>query len=262
MKKNISTPGFDHIASYGVFLFWAGIFAIYYFSGDYTDFLNPKFGWLVLFAFILCGLFFLVLFLGGEDKHEHSCCENTHHPKTIRIAILFLPLMFLLNIQSNRLGTFAFEKRAIGSIKRGGRINVGDVYSGEVSKDASLTDELVVASVAARLPQEVTLLEVHKNFEKLIGKKIISNGIYIEKTPGLPEGTWVVFRFLMICCVADAQPFAVLVTGSIPEGIKNEDWIQIEGILEETKVEGQPAPVLKAERIFKIPEPTNPYLTP
>jgi uncharacterized repeat protein (TIGR03943 family) len=167
-----------------------------------------------------------------------------------------------LNIESSRLGSYAFDKRAIGSIKKGGRINVGDVYSGEVSKDFSLADELIVASVAARLPKEVTLLEIHKSFEKLIGSKIVSKGIYVEKAPGLPEGTWVVFRFLMICCVADAQPFAVLVRGPVPDGIKNEDWIQIEGVLEETKVEGQPAPVLNAKRISKVPEPTNPYLTP
>jgi uncharacterized membrane protein YcgQ (UPF0703/DUF1980 family) len=66
----------------------------------------------------------------------------------------------------------------------------------------------------------------------------------------------------MVCCVADAQPVAVLVKGEKNPAIKEEAWLEVEGILEKSVVQGQPAAVINATRIRTTGEPANPYLTP
>lgn len=260
-------PDFNHILSWAVFLFWSGIFAIFYYSGDYTDFLNPELGWLVFMAFFLNLVFFFSIFFAPVDKEEHCHeeCSHSHHygresVGIFKLLILLAPILFIAGFESGQLGEYAFKKRAVDL----GRIdNHASAFSQnkKVAGDVDYGD-LLVASVAARLPVSVTLLDIHADFEKLLGNKILTKGIYIADSPGIPEGTFVVFRFIMVCCVADAQPLAVLVKGTPPRNLKSEDWIDIEGVLEKIEIQGNPAAVIKAAKIVVAPAPLNPYLSP
>ncbi|GAB4281472.1 MAG: TIGR03943 family protein [Candidatus Rifleibacteriota bacterium] len=267
-------PDFRHIVSWSVFLFWAGIFAIFYYSGDYTDFLNPQLGWLVLSAFILNLVFFLAIFLMPREELESQCfCsdhadenremhDDHHHEKVdiFRLLVLLAPILFVIAFESDNLGQYAFEKRSfdVGRIDR----KVAAFTKDKAFKGDNEIENILVASVAARLPKSVTLLDIHADFEKLIGQKLVTKGIYVADSPRIPPGTFVIFRFIMVCCVADAQPLAVLVKGAPPPGLKSENWIEIEGTLESTDIQGHSAAVIKADRIKRIPAPINPYLAP
>ncbi|GEM_PF-1860173 len=255
-------PSFRHILSWVIFLLWSGVFAIYYFSGDYVDFLNPQFSWLVLMAFILSLIFFIAIFTLPDNRSSHHHHHHSPHENAdlIRMMILLAPILYVAGFESGNLGSYAFEKRAINMTKI-------DDNARNIAKNMEIPGDLkyydaLVASVSQRLPTQVSLIDIHADFEKLVGRKIQTRGMLISDVPGVPPGKFVIFRFVIVCCVADAQPVAVVVNGQRPENISNETWVEVEGILEKTEIEGNPAVVINADRIVSAPAPENPYLTP
>lgn len=260
MRRRI--PEFSHILSWSVFLFWSGMFAIYYFSGDYVDILNPQFGWLVLMAFILSLVFFLALFFRPENSPGHHHHHHLQHGSIdlVRLLILLAPILYIAGYESGNLGSYAFKKRALN-------ITGIDENAGNMGRNMNIVsepgyDKYLVASAAAKLPERVSIIDIHADFEKLLGKNIQTVGRYMSQAPGVPDDKFVIFRFVMVCCVADAQPVAVLVKGPRNPNLKEESWLEVEGILEKATVQGNPAAVINATRIRTTGEPANPYLTP
>lgn len=248
-----------HILSWATYLFWTGIFAIYYFSGDFIDFLNPQLGWLVFLAFLLNLVFFLAVFFaspGRADNHQH---HHTRH-RAVKMLIVLAPVIYLAGFESTQLGGYAFNKRAV---------NLAGVNTNAVSMARNMKvdgdfnyHDLLVASAAARLPAQVSLLDLHADFEKLLGKRIITRGIYVDSSEGIPGGHFIIFRFIMVCCVADAQPLAVLIAGEKPAGAMKDAWLEIEGTVNSISIENNPAIVILADKIRTSTAPENPYLTP
>ncbi len=258
---------FRHIMAWLIFLIWAGVFGIFYFSGEYVEFLNPQFSWLMISGFVLCISFFAVLFLLGPTTSS-GCCghENHNHaagPSVLRMLILLVPVLFAMNYGSWQLGSFAFDKRAVGLTRVGGTND-----NAARRTDSAVTQPGDSASgTVALLPDdgrvnEVTLVEIHNRFEQLAGKKVSTQGMFMSETPGLPDNSWVIFRFLVVCCAADAQPMAVMIKGTRPVGVPDESWLKIDGTLKSIELNGQPALVIEAEKVSQIDAPGVPYMVP
>ncbi len=247
---------FRHIFSWLVFLVWAGIFGIFYFSGSYIDFLNPQFSWLMVIGFVLCSVFFAVIFLSGPSAQDCSHDGVQHHnhvhgPSIMRMLVLLVPVLFAANFGSWKLGTFAFDKRAVGINRIGGMASQDGAQSQAVSDNLN-PDEL----------RDATLMELHNGFEKLVGQRVSTLGMYMSKTPGLPDDTYVIFRFVVVCCAADAQPLAVMIKGPRLDGVADETWLKVEGPLKSIELGGQPAILIEAETAAPTSPPANPYLFP
>lgn len=253
---------FRHVLAWLVFLIWAGVFAFFYFSGSYVEFLNPQFSWLMISGLLLCALFFVVLFMTGPAS-DTDCCGHDHHhhghgPSVLRMLILLVPVLFAMNYGSWQLGTFAFDKRAVGLTRMGGSNDSRAATA--IDMPASTAASAAVELVAAARP--VTLVEIHNRFEHLVDKKIITQGMYMSETPGLPQDSWVIFRFLIVCCAADAQPMAVMIKGPRPVGIADEAWVEVEGTLRGIELNGQPAVAVEADKVSSIVAPKVPYMVP
>lgn len=262
-----SVIDFRHIMAWLVFLIWAGVFGIFYFSGDYVEFLNPQFSWLMISGFVLCLTFFFVLFMLGPNTVS-GCCghenhNHTHSPDILRMLILLVPVLFAMNYGSWQLGSFAFDKRAVGLTRVGGTVD--NVTRPAVSAAKNSID--AASATLALLPDdgrvnEVTLVEIHNRFEKLEGRKVSTQGMYMSETPGLPDDSWVIFRFMVVCCAADAQPMAVMIKGERPAGVPDEGWLQVDGTLKSIELNGNMALVIEAEKVSQVAAPGVPYMVP
>ncbi|MCM8804404.1 MAG: hypothetical protein NC833_04025 [Candidatus Omnitrophica bacterium] len=67
---------------------------------------------------------------------------------------------------------------------------------------------------------------------------------------------FMLIRFLITCCAADAIPLGVEVEYKNIEDLKNEDWVKIKG---KVKIKDGKV-IICGENIEKIQPPTNPYL--
>ena len=100
---------------------------------------------------------------------------------------------------------------------------------------------------------------VYDNGRSLAGRHLTLSGFVL---PG-DGGTWYLTRMVITCCAADAQPIKVGLTGTVPGGLKANDWIQVTGSYATRKdrdpVNQEPIPYLSVESSTPIPAPARQY---
>jgi uncharacterized membrane protein YcgQ (UPF0703/DUF1980 family) len=71
------------------------------------------------------------------------------------------------------------------------------------------------------------------------------------------------YRLLVSCCAADAQPVGLVVRVASLEGIEQNRWYRTRGIVEMVEVEGQHGGEylgMRASNVERAEEPESPFL--
>lgn len=153
-----------------------------------------------------------------------------------RAALVLLPLAFLWTASVGGLGADALRTRNTPVMIRptAHQAGVPDAHG-----DLDLRDVTTPGVVAA-------------------GREVQVLGQVAHERAG--EKTQItLFRFMVMCCVADAVPVAVRVTAADAAQWRDDTWVRIHGTLRTTP-EGQA--VIEAARIERVTPPANPYLYP
>ncbi|MED1723880.1 TIGR03943 family putative permease subunit [Brevibacillus parabrevis] len=103
----------------------------------------------------------------------------------------------------------------------------------------------------------LTTLELYA--QDFAGKELETLG-FVYKEPGFASNQFVVARFSVTCCTADASVFGVLVESEGASKWAKDSWVQVRGKLELRKVDGFDMLVLKAARIHPVQAPKDPYV--
>jgi putative membrane protein len=97
-----------------------------------------------------------------------------------------------------------------------------------------------------------------KNF---IGKKMeISGFVYHEDD--MKPNQFVVARFSVSCCSADASPFGVMIETNNANLFAKDTWVKVTGVIGTTTYAGNDIMKLDASKIEKIPAAKDPYVYP
>lgn len=70
---------------------------------------------------------------------------------------------------------------------------------------------------------------------------------------------FVIARFLVSCCAADAYPVGLPVRWFRSEELAPDSWLRLEGRMAVEQRDGQPQLVILAEQVEPMPVPANPY---
>jgi uncharacterized repeat protein (TIGR03943 family) len=162
-------------------------------------------------------------------------------------AIVLLPLVYMaFGGQAGGLGADAFEKRAVGG---GG---YGPTGPRGLGKPAYKTDGTL---------NEITLIDLLFDVEQLAGLPVALEGrVFHDESQ--PDDAVILYRFVITCCAADALPAGAVVKHAEAREWPEDTWVRVEGLADLEMIEGEPAPVVRAERISAIEAPKNPYLSP
>jgi len=235
-----------HRTSYGsvrlemacLFLIWGGMTAWLLLSGAYLLFLRPGFWPLLLLSlWIWVSFIAAVIFRGRMFRFAHS-----YAALWIRLGVLILPLFYLLVAQEKPLGSHAFTNRSIPP-----------TLAGAITRNKSAARDATNG--------KVTLLEILQNFDKYRGKRVTTEGM-VYRDAVVPVGHFLVFRFLIVCCAADALPAGALVEYDQAGALEVDSWVRVEGIVGLKVVDGLVFPCIKADRVASIDAPKLPYLYP
>ncbi|WP_103108691.1 TIGR03943 family putative permease subunit [Brevibacillus reuszeri] len=103
----------------------------------------------------------------------------------------------------------------------------------------------------------LTTMELYAN--EFAGKEMETLGFVYRQTDFSAE-QFVVARFSVSCCTADASVFGILVEK--PDGSKwaKDSWVKVRGKLELRKVDGFDMLVLKANQVEPVKAPKDPYV--
>jgi putative membrane protein len=72
--------------------------------------------------------------------------------------------------------------------------------------------------------------------------------------------TFLVGRFTVSCCVADASPVGLVARWADAESLPANQWVEVSGHFEPGLFDGRPTPILVITSLERIAPPRQPYL--
>lgn len=126
----------------------------------------------------------------------------------------------------------------------------------ESLRDELLENDKIIVSEARYL--DITD-NIYAYLDWFLGKEIEIVG-FVYKQPDLEEDQFVVARFGITCCVADASVFGILSTSGEMFEVEEDEWVRATGYLSKITLEDWDYPYLQITDIEKVEEPENPYI--
>jgi len=216
---------------------WAALFWFLLATDRTGLFLSTRTAWLVPSGAILLTVAAAGRLLSARSREPDALSRR----EAWVLGAIALPVVILVAMPPVTLGTYAVGKRAsfvgssIGSSVRvvSGPLDFVDVAAAQSFDDAS------------------------RALAKRAGEPIVLDGI-VSADEGLPPDEFLLTRFIVTCCTADATIAQVRVVGAPPGAFDADQWVKVEGRLYPIGREV----LVAAERVEAIPAPTVPYLTP
>jgi uncharacterized repeat protein (TIGR03943 family) len=172
---------------------------------------------------------------------------RTARPEPVRarelagLGLLLIPVVVVAASPVTSLGSFAVDRRA--SFASAFVSSSGDISSGELS--------LADVAGATRVPELMNALVGRA------GEEVSFVG-FVDRDEGMPADEFMLTRFMISCCVADALTVQVRVTGAPPGEFEPDDWVRVTGALYPVEREV----IVDASSVEPVPRPKDPYLNP
>jgi uncharacterized repeat protein (TIGR03943 family) len=206
-----------------VYLAWWITLLSFVVSGEYRNFIQPSF-----VVFLWLALATLLIFALAELRQLGSA--QVRICDVVRCGFLALPLFALWLANGQTLDSQAYLKRAVTTGQRAGTPGDGPIHSGKAfaSRPSSESE-----------PLQVTILDILQNPKEFEGKWVETEGMALReetmrkdksmRQEAIVHGTFVLFRFSILCCVADSQPLGLIVAGADPKDLVDSDWYRVVG---------------------------------
>lgn len=237
-----SAQRIDRVAwAKALILLGMGIYLAYLIaSGNLTNYINLRFAWLAYVGtaiFVLLATVSLYVCLKPGAGHQH------YQISWDMLVIVAFPLLLAILIPSRSLGIEAIN----------GGISLSPVG---------------VESPAAfrRSPLDRNILDWLREFNRgapasFNGQQVDVTG-FVYREPLFAEDGFMVARFTMSCCVADAYPIGMPVSSEAAADFGAGDWVRVRGELQAGKFGAEFMPVIIASTLDAVDEPAQPYLYP
>jgi putative membrane protein len=85
---------------------------------------------------------------------------------------------------------------------------------------------------------------------------------FVYREPTFGDKQFMVARFTISCCVADAGAIGVPVEWDAAQDFPADTWVRVQGTWEVGEFRGDTVPILQPLTIEKIDQPEHPYLYP
>lgn len=103
----------------------------------------------------------------------------------------------------------------------------------------------------------LTTMELYA--KEFAGKELETMG-FVYRQPDFTKQQFVVARFSVTCCTADASVYGVLVEKEDANKWAKDSWVKVRGKLELRQVDGYDMLVLKASQVEAVSAPKDPYV--
>jgi uncharacterized repeat protein (TIGR03943 family) len=212
---------------------WAGLFWFLLVSGRTSLYLSSRTAWVVP-----TGAVVLTLAAAGRLATVRAPRKERLTPRTSwALGFIVFPAVIVMTLPPTALGSYAAARRSLSAgfagpaLEAGGRVTLAAVAAGVWSDEArrALIDRA--------------------------GSPVRFEGI-VTRREGSPADEFVLTRFIVSCCVADALSVQVRVVGAPPGRFEEDQWVRVSGTFYPVGREV----VVAASSVRAIPQPDDPYL--
>ena len=235
------------LISMGVFLysrFWNGKLFFY---------INERFVWLTIFAsagFLLIGLSYRYRPQQAHHHDEQDQAEHSHGQISwLGLGIILLPIILGLLVPPKPLGAAAMVNRevSIGSLTSAAAPEADDVLT-KPKADKNVLDWLI------EFRSSPNPAAFNDEPVKVIG--------FVYRDDRFEQDKFMVSRFVVSCCAADAAPLGLLVHWPESASLADDQWVEVSGHLQAGEFGGEAMPIIMGESVISTEIPERPYLYP
>lgn len=226
---------------------WSLALFRYWFTGQLFLLLHPNYMWLPN------GTAFVLLAMAGykfmQFRRSNRISASSHStllpPKFSSLILLAIAILSLLYTPQ----AFASDK----AIQRG----ISDSLTLTRSQPQRFVRQ--TASADRTVIDWIRTLNVYPEPDAYTGQAVNVSGFVIHPEDW-PEEYLLISRFVLTCCAADAYPVGLPVQLAVSRQAYSPDsWLEVEGRMITTTINGQRQLTIEPTNIETIPEPRNPY---
>ncbi|MBA3363132.1 MAG: TIGR03943 family protein [Actinobacteria bacterium] len=207
-------------------------------SGRSSLYLSSRTDWVVPVGAILLTVAALGRLVSARVTHR----EILDRRAAWGYGVIVLPVVAVLVLPPAALGSYAATRRSSF---------VGPSVT--TSTDDIARGDLTLAEIAGALQSRSGMRALGRR----AGSDVTMVG-FVTREEGTPANEFVLTRFLVSCCVADALSVQVRVVGAPPGEFKTDDWVRVTGAVYPLSNEA----VVDASEVEGVSRPREPYLTP
>ncbi|MBK8906215.1 MAG: TIGR03943 family protein [Anaerolineaceae bacterium] len=189
---------------------------------------------------------------GHEPDHAHEHAHvHSHDVSWAGLFLLALPVVLGLLVEPRPLGASALQNR---------EINLGNDVS-LASASAPQGSELsVIANAGERnILDWLYLFQRSTDPASFNGEEAHVIG-FVYRDDRFADTQFMVSRFTVSCCVADAAPIGLIVEWPDTAVLTADSWVEVTGTLQARTFNGVEMPVLVANSVSPTETPSQPYL--
>jgi putative membrane protein len=219
---------------------WAILFLVLLLTGRSSLYLSSRTAWVVPVGAVLLSVAAtgrLVSARMTADSPEDTL-EARH---SVGLLVLILPVVLILALPPTTLGSFAAARRS----------SIGAV--GFVAPEEIAEGRLTLTRVAAGLRSP----DGSRALLRRAGAEVSFVG-FVSRDKGMGADEFVLTRFLVSCCVADALTVRVRVVDVPPGVFSIDEWVRVRGTLYPLSSEV----LVDAASVERVTRPDDPYLNP
>ena len=222
-------------------------------SGKILLYINQRFVLLVLVAGVI--LIVCAQWIFQERKvREIDIGDEPSSPAVspgsrINLAWMVIPLVMGVLIPARPLGTSALPNRGI------------TINSPFTIQNATSAQALERPADQRTVLDWIRAFHAQSNPQTLDGEPVDVIG-FVYHDPRLKEDQFLVGRYAIACCIADATAIGITVDWQQSATLANNSWVRVQGSITGGELEGQAVPVITADVVIPIQEPDQPYLFP
>jgi len=164
-----------------------------------------------------------------------------------RVGMMSVPLVIGLGLPARPLGAGAIDTRGLNA--NAPLSASGNAQRLEIAPEQRTILDWVRAVNYADDPDTVRGLPAD-----VIG--------FVYHDPQLGTDRFMVARFMVTCCAADAAAVAAAVIWPDATGLVDNTWVRVRGTLDVTSYAGRPLPLIDAVSVEPTSEPDHPYMYP
>ncbi len=217
---------------------WAALFWFLIATDRISLYLSSRTAWVVPMGAIVLTIAAIGRLASSRVEHP----EPMTRKEIAGLALIMVPVVTVVSLPPASLGSFAAARRS--SLTSGSFVSSAeDIASGELS--------LIDVSGATRSREAMRALV------QRAGETVSFTG-FVTRDSTTPATEFVLTRFLISCCVADALSAEVRVVGAPPGKFKEDQWVRVEGAMYPLGREV----IVDASKVTGVERPKRPYLSP
>ncbi len=226
-------------------------------NGTLSYYIHPRFN--ILTALTAVGLILVGIAYARrnrqaaphDDSHHHDHDGHEHHSHDLSwwgLAILLLPVLLGVFVQPKPLGANALANR---------EINVGSLTSAQAPESSQLA--VIATSGERNILDWLYLFQRSGDMSQFNGEEVHVIG-FVYQDERFDSEQFMVSRFTVSCCVADASPIGLIVQWPETAELQSDEWVEVEGTLQMGKFNDLEIPILIADSVTLTDPPAQPYL--